>query len=201
MMNALTYALNRHPIIVSLANRKDLPKALEAESSIIILLQADIFTLDKDVKEIKETDKLIFVHIDLMKGLKRDKSGIRFLADKIGIDGIITTQTSLITHARKLDLLTIQRVFILDSASIKQGLKSIQESRPDAVEVLPGIAVPHIKEHIQKDIRQTVIAGGLINTEEEILTILRNGARGISSSSPDLWKSSSHIKEILKKKQ
>lgn len=200
MMNALTYALNRHPIIVSLTNEKDLPRALEAESSIIILMQADICTLGRVVKEIKETDKLIFVHVDLMKGLKRDASGIRFLAEEIGIDGIVTTQTSLITHARKLRLLTIQRVFILDSASIKQGLKSIQESRPDAVEVLPGIAVPHIKEHIQKDIRQIVIAGGLINTEEEILTILRNGAKGISSSSNDLWKSSTDINEKLKGK-
>jgi len=52
---------------------------------------------------------------------KRDASGIRFLADEIGIDGIITNQKNFITHARKLGLLTIQRVFILDSAFIKQG--------------------------------------------------------------------------------
>src|SRR5690625_7958346 len=48
---------------------------------------------------------------------KRDASGIRFLADEIGIDGIITNQKNFITHARKLGLLTIQRVFILDSRS------------------------------------------------------------------------------------
>lgn len=98
-------------------------------------------------------------------------------------------------------MLTIQRVFILDSASIKQGLKSIQESRPDAVEVLPGVVVPHIKDHVEKSIDQIVIAGGLINSENEIVTILKNGAKGISSSSTDLWKSSSHIKDLLEKKK
>ena len=199
-MNSLSYALRKHPIIVSLTDPNDLQLALESDSSIIILIQADICTLNRVVKQIKKTDKLIFVHIDLMKGLKRDASGIKFLADDIGIDGIVTTQTSLIALARKFQLLTIQRVFILDSASIKQGIKSIQESRPDAVEILPGIVVPHIKDYIQKSIHQTVIAGGLINTEEEILTILQSGAKGISSSSIDLWKSSSHIKDALQSK-
>ena len=91
--------------------------------------------------------------------------------------------------------------FILDSASIKQGLKSIQDSRPDAVEILPGIVVPHIKDSILKHIHQTVIAGGLINTEEEILAVLKNGAKGISSSSTELWKSSTHIKDDLQNKK
>lgn len=200
-MNPLEYALTKHPIIVSITDSKDLQLALESESSMIILMQADICTLQQVVQQIKETDKLIFIHVDLMRGLKRDSTGIKFLSDHIGIDGIVTTQTNLIAQARKLDLLTIQRVFILDSASIKQGLKSIQESRPDAVEFLPGVVVPHINDHLEKSIDQIVIAGGLINSETEIVTILKNGAKGISSSSTDLWKSSSHIKGLLEEKK
>lgn len=78
-MNTLEYALKKHPIIVSLTDSKDLQLALESDSSMIILMQADICTLQQVVQQIKETDKLIFIHVDLMKGLKRDSSGIRFL--------------------------------------------------------------------------------------------------------------------------
>lgn len=198
-MSTLRYALSKHPIIASVTDSKDMEKALNADSSIIILIQADIRTLESVAEKIKETNKLIFIHIDLMKGLKRDASGIHFLADHIGIDGIVTTQANLIRTARRLNLLTIQRVFILDSASIKQGVKSVKESNPDAVEILPGIAVPHIKKNIKKNINKLVIAGGLINTEDEIVYILENGAEGISSSAVDLWKADKRIKERLRK--
>ncbi|HLQ70203.1 MAG TPA: glycerol-3-phosphate responsive antiterminator [Bacillota bacterium] len=197
-MNALEYALKRNPIIVSVTDQGDLAKALQAESSIIILIQADLRTLKDVTDKIKETDNLIFVHMDLIKGLKRDPSGIQFLADHIGIDGIVTTHANLIQIAKRLKLLTIQRVFVLDTASIKQGVKSIRESKPDAVEILPGIAVPHIQKEIQSHIKPIVIAAGLINTKEEITHVLKNGAQGISSSSTDLWNLSSDVKKALK---
>src|SRR5690625_4766347 len=129
-MTVMKYALTKHPIIVSLTDTADLEEAILADSGIIILIQTDINTLGDVADKIKETNKLIFVHMDLIKGLKRDASGIRFLADSIGADGIVTTHRNLIQTAKKFQLLTIQRLFIIDSASIKQGLKSIQEAHP-----------------------------------------------------------------------
>lgn len=196
-MNILTYALKKNPIIVTLTDLADLDKALQAESSIIILMQADLRTLKNTVEKIKETDKLIFVHMNFIKGLKGDSSGIQFLSDNIGIDGIVSTHGNLIQIAKKLNLLTIQRVFILDSASIKQGIKSIEESKPDAVEILPGIAVPHLKKSIKTTIKPIIIAAGLINTKEEITDALMNGAQGISSSAIDIWNVSSAVKKKI----
>lgn len=196
-MNVLTYALKKNPIIISITDPDDLNRALAAESSIIILMQADLRTLKKDTQKIQETDNLVFVHMDLIKGLKRDPSSIQFLADDIGIDGIVTTHANLIPTAKRMQLLTIQRVFILDTASIEQGIKSIENCKPDAVEILPGIVVPHIKERIQKRIKPIVIAAGLINNEEETTHILQNGAQGVSSSSRELWNLSSTIKSHL----
>lgn len=197
-MSPLQYALSKYPIIISLTDPKDLDKALAGETGIIFLISADICTLDGIVNQIRETDKLVFVHIDLMKGLKRDASSIQYLADNIGIDGIVTTHPNLISVARRLNLLTVQRMFILDSASIEQGVKSVAESRPDAVEILPGIVVPHIHERLESNIRQMIIAGGLINTEDEIISILKNGAAGVSTSATDLWNSASGIKRRLR---
>jgi len=186
-MNTLKYALTKHPIIASLTNIKDLDKALATNANTIILIQADISTLSEVVEKVKETSKLVFIHLDLIKGLKRDLSGLKFLANVIGVDGIVTTHANIIQSAKKFNLLTIQRVFILDSASISQGIKSIQTSQPDAVEILPGIAVPHIEKEIKQNIKPLVIAAGLINTQDEISHILNSGAQGVSSSSYEVW--------------
>src|SRR5690625_2240369 len=189
-MSVLNYALNRNPIIASVTADEALQDAINSTCQIIILIQSDICSLREVVNKVRDSNKLVFVHIDLINGLKRDSSGIRFLAEKIGVDGIVTTQANLIRIAKDNDLLAIQRVFILDSASIEQGIRLINTAKPDAVEILPGIAVPHIYKYVKDKIKQTIIAGGLIDTREEIEKILSNGAQGISSSSVELWKSS-----------
>jgi len=185
-MSVISYALKRNPLIASLTDTNELETVLESDCNIIILIQSDICTLKDTVDRIRETDKLIFVHLDLTKGLKRDAQGVKFLAEFIGVDGIITTHTNLIQVAKQCDLLTILRVFILDTASIKQGIKSINSSKPDAVEILPGVVIPHIKSYFKSLSNQTIIAAGLINSEEEIKHILQNGAQGVSSSSLNL---------------
>src|SRR5690625_5399555 len=100
-----------------------------------------------------------------MKGLKRDPAGIEFLANHIGIDGIVTTHANLIRTAQRLDLLAIQRIFILDSASVKQGIKSIQESRPDAVEVFQGLPFRQFKIKMKLKLDNLVMAEVVINTK------------------------------------
>lgn len=189
-MSTLKYALSKNPIIAAVTSDKAVQTAIDSESNIIILIQSDICTLKDVVLTLQDAGKLVFVHMDLINGLKRDAAGIKFLADFIQIDGIVTTQANLIRIAKDNDLLAIQRVFILDSASIEQGIRLINTAKPDAVEILPGIAVPHIYKYVKDKIKQTIIAGGLIDTREEIEKILSNGAQGISSSSVELWKSS-----------
>ena len=71
----------------------------------------------------------------------------------------------------------------MNSASIRQGIKSINKSQPTAAEILPGIAVPHIHIKLKPHIKQSIIAAGLIDTKDEIEYVLANGAQGISISS------------------
>lgn len=186
-MDPLTYALTKNPIIMSLTDATMIDQALNSNSHIVIVIDADINSIANICERFRETDKLILVHMDLIKGLKRDASSIQFLVESIGVDGIVTTHANLIQIAKQFGLLTIQRVFILDSASIRQGIKSINKSQPTAVEILPGIAVPHINSKLKPHIKQSIIAAGLIDTKDEIEYVLANGAQGISSSSYGLW--------------
>lgn len=172
---------------MSVTNYSDINKSLQTHSNIIIVVNSDINTIKKIADKVKETDKLVLVHIDLMKGLKRDSAGVHFLAKHVGVDGIVTTHSNLIKTAKRLSLLTIQRIFILDTASVEQGINSVKESQPSAVEILPGIVLPRIQNKIKNNIKVPIIAAGLINTKSEFDFILQNGAQGISSSSNDLW--------------
>jgi glycerol uptake operon antiterminator len=183
----LQYALLKNPIIASLRDPEGLDEMLASSTHIAFILNADICTLQPIVQKIQKTGKLVFVHIDLMAGLKKDPSSVQYLATQVCVDGIVSTHASLIAVARKNGLLTVQRIFFLDSASMEQGLKTALQADPDAIEILPGIIIPHVISKIREKTSKPIIAGGLINTHEEIQTILQHGAMGVSTSATRLW--------------
>ncbi|WP_312574987.1 glycerol-3-phosphate responsive antiterminator, partial [Staphylococcus saprophyticus] len=57
---------------------------------------------------------------------------------------------------------------------------------PDLVEVLPGVATKVIKE-ISDKTGKRIIAGGLINTKEEIDLAIESGAQYVTSSDIAIW--------------
>lgn len=83
-------------------------------------------------------------------------------------------------------LLTIQRIFLLDSLSLETSYRTFEKVKPDIVEILPGIAPSMIKEDRNKT-QVLVIAGGLIRTKEEMEASLQAGASAVSTSSQNLW--------------
>ena len=135
----------------------------------------------------KEHNKMIFLHLDLIKGIGRDKEGIIYLTKKKLCDGIVTTKSNLIEVAKKEGLITIQRLFLLDSASLKTGERLLKQNQPDAIEILPGIAAPYFIEHIYKKLICPVIAGGLIREKEEIDELFKKGVLAASTSKKELW--------------
>ena len=154
---------------------------------VIFVLGGTIFDLPAVVEQAKAHGKLLFVDIDLLKGIGKDAPGVRFLAKERHIDGIITTRSNLIKSIQKEGLVSIQRLFILDSESLSGGLGVIEKSTPDAVEVLPGLILPKIKERLRMLASIPVIAGGLITQKSEVRQILDSGALGISTTSRNLF--------------
>ena len=139
------------------------------------------------VAKIQEAGKLAFVHFDLIAGIGKDQMGVRFLAHKIGADGLVTTRSNIILTAKQHHLLTIQRLFAFDSVSIDNGIKVIKGTQPDAIEVLPGMVVPRIVDRITMKLDLPIIAGGLITELTDVETALKCGAIGISTSTQQLW--------------
>ena len=178
--------LKNSPVIAALRNVEDVRIEGLSNVGVLFVLGGTIFDLPSLVEQAESFEKLVFVDIDLIKGVGKDASGIRYLARESHVHGVITTKSNLIKSAQKEGMISIQRIFILDSESLAGGLNVVDKSRPDAIEVLPGLILPKIMDRIRARSSIPVIAGGLITTQQEIQEILSSGAIGISTTSTKL---------------
>lgn len=182
----LKETLVENPIIAAISNDKDLEKVLNSNAAIVFVLYGDIINIAKVCARLREKDKVVFVHIDLIEGLRGDQSGIKYIREYANPDGIISTKASNIKCGNQLGLYTIQRIFLIDSLSLKTGIKNIRETKPTAVEVMPGIATKAINL-LEKEVNTIIIAGGLIKDKKDVMDSLSAGALAISTTEKKLW--------------
>jgi glycerol uptake operon antiterminator len=128
----------------------------------------------------------VLLHFDLVNGLSNDESGLRYVATLDRIDGVITTRHHLAPLARRLELLSVVRLFLQDGRAVERGLQVIDKSKPDAVEVLPGVAFLEVAERFA-NLPVPCIAGGLIRTPEVARRIIAGGCKAVSTSNVKLW--------------
>ncbi|MBN2260631.1 MAG: glycerol-3-phosphate responsive antiterminator [Clostridiales bacterium] len=186
MGSILIDALHKNPIIAAINNTENLIEALSSEVEIIFLLTSNIFDLEDTINKIKNSGKLVFVHVDLVDGISTTKTGVRYICEKFKPDGIITTKGHLISTIKDYDIITIQRIFLLDSLSFDTGIKAIKSNNPDAVEILPNV-MPKILKKIIASVNKPVITGGLITEKEDVIHSIQAGAIGISTSKKEIW--------------
>ncbi len=170
--------------IISAVHEAQFVSALSSPVDIIFMLEGDVMTVGERITDAHEHGKAVFVHIDLMKGIGKDKCGVEYLA-KLGADGIISTRASLIKTAKEIGMLTVQRYFALDSKGLGSIKEMIDSTRPDFVEIMPGVIEKVIKKFANEEI--PVIAGGLIETKAEVTAALSSGALAISTGKKELW--------------
>ncbi len=177
--------LEENPIIAAPWTDETFYKALESPVGIIIILNGNIETIEEYVKKAHEYGKKILIHIDLCAGLGKDSYALRHLK-KIGVDGIASTKSQLIKSANEIGLITLQRFFIVDSQSLATAYENIRQTKPDMIEIMPGI-MPKVIKEIKSRISIPLIAGGLIAKREDIIEALASGASGISTGKENLW--------------
>ncbi|NLG85903.1 MAG: glycerol-3-phosphate responsive antiterminator [Firmicutes bacterium] len=184
-MDLLDY-IEVNPIIAAVRNMGDLRSALSSTVRAVFLLTGDINTVGEAVRLARQSHKGIYLHLDLLEGLGKDKAAVHFLAQKVRPDGVITTRSYLIQAAKAAGLYTIQRIFILDSLSVKTGVASVQSTQPDAVECLPGI-LPRVFGELVQELDRPIIAGGLLQYPEEMRAVFNSGVKAVSVSKKTFW--------------
>lgn len=183
-------------VIKFLANGSVIPAARSMEdfkvaltctiSPSVVLLFGDINSLPTLISEANEHKKRIVLHLDLFDGIGKDKAGIKYLA-RLGIHAIITTKTHLCRFAREEGMIVVQRLFLMDSDSLRTGLKLIHNFKPDAIEVLPGSMPASVVEELIRETGLPILAGGLIRTKEDVDQAVDRGISAVSTSRRELW--------------
>ena len=172
-----------NPVIAAIRKDSDFENAVQSRANLIFMLKADVMTIGKLVSNKK--DKKVFVHIDMAEGVGKDRKGIELLKS-MGVDGIITTKNHLVYNAKEQGLYTVQRFFIIDSASVNTALESVNNTKPDFAEVLPA-SLPKIIKKFTEQTNVPIIAGGLLEEKADIIQALSAGAQAVSTTRKELW--------------
>lgn len=173
----------RSPIIAAIRD-SEWDVALSSDSEILFLLKANLMTVAARIEQAHACGKFVFIHIDLAEGIGKDEIGLAFLA-KCGADGIISTRGALLRHAKELGMVTVQRFFVLDSQGVQNMEHALNATHPDFIEILPGIAEKIIKRFAGEG--HLLIAGGLLETKQEVTAALSCGAIAVSTGRQSLW--------------
>jgi glycerol uptake operon antiterminator len=169
---------------------KELDAALASDCETIFLLYGELIHLKNIMQSVRRTGKKLFLHIELLKGIKEDEASIHYLAKELKVDGIISTRTPSLICAKKYGLKTIQRGFLIDSQSLHTIIKNASIGNPDYIELLPGFSYPMISQ-IKQSLNIDIIMGGFINEEDQVDRMFKEGAIAVSTSHQNLWKYSS----------
>ena len=184
-------AVEANPVIAAVKSDAGLQAAVEMEEiQVIFVLYGDVCTIPEILERIKAAGKKAMVHIDLIAGLSAKEISVEFIARQTRADGIITTKPALVRRAKELGIFAVLRFFVIDSLALK-NIENLEmqcgTSRPDFIEVLPGV-MPKVLGRIAKVSRIPMIAGGLITEKEDVIAALSVGAIAVSSTDQDVWK-------------
>ncbi len=179
--------LDQAHVIAAVRSIEALPDALQSPIQIVYLLCGNPMNIFRIIESVRSRGKLPLINIDLLQGFSRDGHAIEYLAF-CGAAGIISTHHDALREARAQKLITILRTFAIDSAAVAASLRSLAQSQPDAIELLPAIAAPLIVEKLKSTMpKLQVIAGGLVSSLKEVEKLILAGVDAVSVSKPELW--------------
>lgn len=189
MHNPMLERLLDFPVIAAVKNDEGLGRALASPSPVVFVLYGDLCGISGVVARIRDAGKLAIVHLDLIDGLAEREVSVRFLKENTAADGMISTKTLLVRRAKDSGLIAVQRHFLLDSMSLENAEKHIQAGgagAADFYEILPGV-MPKIIRRFAAITDIPVIAGGMIQDKEDIVSALGAGATAVSTTRESLW--------------
>ena len=185
-MHPLAETLLDEPVIAAVKTDEALTAALASPCSTIFLLASTLLTVDGLVHRIHDAGKLAVVHIDLVDGLSSREIAVDSLNALCHPDGIISTRPMLLRRGRELGMLTVLRVFAIDSKAVSNLGRETEGGMPDVIEILPG-TLCKVLHRLSRELPVPLIAGGLLSDKADVLAALGAGALCVSASDESLW--------------
>ena len=175
-----------NPVIAAVCNEDELAQALDSDCRVVFLLMGNVLDIGELTRRVHERKKLCVIHLDLIEGSSSNEIAVAAIQKATNAEGLITTRGALIKRAKQIGLAAVQRGFMLDSRSLNSFELQISQSKPDFVEILPGL-LPKVIASLKERIDIPIIAGGFIHEKEDVIAALQAGALAVSASSPKIW--------------
>jgi glycerol uptake operon antiterminator len=173
------------PCCAAIVDGGRLQAALASRAPAIFVLRGNGLELTDMIREVHERGKLIAVHLDLVDGLKADHWGVSWLA-RTGVDAVITSHGQLMAVIRNEGAIAIHRLLLSRRELLDTAVTALARSRPNIVEILPGVILPAIAG-LLPPLDVPMLAGGFIRTPLDARAALAAGAVGVTTSSEGLW--------------
>ncbi|HJV44345.1 MAG TPA: glycerol-3-phosphate responsive antiterminator [Bacillota bacterium] len=174
-------------ILPAARNMKDFEKILVSSYEYGVFLDIHVAQLNSVFQMAHQKRKKMFIHADLVHGLKNDEYAAEYLCQTFQPFGILSTRGSVILKAKQNGVLAIQRIFLIDTNALEKSYALLEKTKPDYIEVLPG-AIPHLIREVYEETGTPIFAGGLIRTVDDVERALQAGACAITTSQMKLWK-------------
>lgn len=173
-------------VIPLIENRTQLMRVLNTHNTNAIFLRhCNLFELAGPLEQVQRCSIATYVSIDHTDGIHADSAGLQYLTHTLHIDGIVSSHPRTLALGKALGLETIQRIFALDSTGIEAALESVDTSFVDILDISPALVVPHITSSLRGS--RPFIASGLIQTTQQIHTVLHTGAIAVVVAHDALW--------------
>jgi glycerol uptake operon antiterminator len=176
----------KSPVIAAIKDAEGARDAAASPVGVVFVLGGSLEEIPAVMEILREGRKTVFLHADLIDGLGRSDAAVSYIAHAFRPEGLISTHRPMLRAATREGLLTIQRLFLLDSASLATGVGTISRDRPDIIELVPGV-IPKAIRYFRTQTAAPIIAGGMITSREEALAALTAGAAAVSTSERPLW--------------
>ncbi|WP_379970090.1 glycerol-3-phosphate responsive antiterminator [Ectobacillus sp. sgz5001026] len=176
-----------HEILPAVRHIKDLEKLVISKYTYIVLLDLHVGQLKSIMTLAKKHGKKVFLHLDLIHGLQSDSYGVEYVCQEFHPYGILSTKANVIVKAKQKGVVAIQRIFLIDSSSLTKSYTLLEKTKPDYIEVLPGLLsdiITEVKEHTGIPI----LAGGFIRSLQDVRQAIDAGATAVTTSNEKLWK-------------
>ncbi|QQE81390.1 glycerol-3-phosphate responsive antiterminator [Alicyclobacillus sp. SO9] len=178
---------NGQKIIPAARSMKDFELLMKTPYEYVVYLDIHVAQLIYLRRIARDNGKKLLLHADMIQGLRHDDAAAQFLCQVIKPAGLISTHSNVIATVKKHGLISIQRIFLIDSHSLETSFRIMKSSSPDYIEVLPGM-MPGILEEVHSQIEYPILAGGFIRSMADARTALSHGAVAVTTSAKEIWR-------------
>jgi len=173
------------PCCAAITSDQVIEAAIASRVAILFVLRTDGLGLEALIDRIHGAGKLAAVHLDLVDGLRADRTAVRWLA-RAGVDAVISSRGQLMQAVQREGMVAIHRLLLVRHGLLESGFAAVSRSGADIVEVLPGAILPDVRA-LLPPLRVPLLAGGFIWTEEQARAVLAAGAAAVTTSAQHLW--------------